>query len=466
MENNKEGVLASQASTFNFLGLSKELRNKVYREFLLIDRWRIQVCVHTGSSWWGLETALLFVNRQLHQEAKVVLYHENCWIVLRTDSISEIDLGHDLGLNSYRIAHPARRDLAAIDPCFAPGIELRVEKRSALTELKTQAMVLTWAHMPHVCRLLTTRPSSFERKVTITLTGAKDFRRFMLDCLHEVHGQGTVKLEGFKITELEDLVVRMEHPFTGSTIYERLEAYRGKRLKYLKGDDKHCARSSMLEELEFLDGVVDRHWWTRVDHDRLLTVPEAAIVQYREAKVRVAMQIAATSLELNDPGFAKAIIVRSTVPTALFKSRGTLSNVIPSGLTAAQTANAHRYLGDAYIALGRDNAAAYSYLEALMVNPGFAEVDKALDEMESRLQKKMDANGITAWYNITTILHYLRHRANTERNILTEYEISRNRLFFIGSTAEIQSLHCAGKLPVSTALSSSYKAYANLGSAC
>ena len=66
---------------FTFMDFAGEIRNKIYRECLLIDRWNLAA----NPSSWGLTTSILRLNNQIYNEAFTVLWSENSWVILKGD---------------------------------------------------------------------------------------------------------------------------------------------------------------------------------------------------------------------------------------------------------------------------------------------------------------------------------------------------------------------------------------------
>ena len=68
---------------FTFTDLAGEIRNKIYRECLLIDRWTLA----TNPSSWGLSANVLRLNSQIHKEASTILWSENHWVYMEGDDL-------------------------------------------------------------------------------------------------------------------------------------------------------------------------------------------------------------------------------------------------------------------------------------------------------------------------------------------------------------------------------------------
>ena len=72
---------------FPFFDLPRELRENVYREPLLVDRFRLEVS-HSTECVPGplnIDLAILRVSKEVYNEALPILYNENCWISLKFD---------------------------------------------------------------------------------------------------------------------------------------------------------------------------------------------------------------------------------------------------------------------------------------------------------------------------------------------------------------------------------------------
>ncbi|KAL8954271.1 MAG: hypothetical protein Q9183_007227, partial [Haloplaca sp. 2 TL-2023] len=83
-------MTASQASNFGrppFLKVPIEIRNLIYKELLSINIRKTQkpfpaTCRSAVRYDWNLDTAILFVNRQIHEEARHILGSDNNFIVI------------------------------------------------------------------------------------------------------------------------------------------------------------------------------------------------------------------------------------------------------------------------------------------------------------------------------------------------------------------------------------------------
>ena len=71
----------SMPRSFTFTDFAGEIRNKIYRECLLIDRWTLA----TNPSSWGLSPNILRLNHQIYNEASTVLWSENDWVHMEGD---------------------------------------------------------------------------------------------------------------------------------------------------------------------------------------------------------------------------------------------------------------------------------------------------------------------------------------------------------------------------------------------
>ena len=66
----------------SFLGLPRELRDKVYRELLLQDLVWEEIPktfpLDEDKNHYNFQLSILSVNKQIHEEASQVMYRENC----------------------------------------------------------------------------------------------------------------------------------------------------------------------------------------------------------------------------------------------------------------------------------------------------------------------------------------------------------------------------------------------------
>lgn len=137
-----------------FLGLARELRDVIYRDLLIVDRYKVQsilTCNH------NLHSAILRVCKKIYKEAKEILYGENCWIEITMDRPTYEDF----------VFHHKHQFLSYTNFPVVNFAECEFPQRPAL-RLKLQTLPLLWtgslptshcmvislAALPRFCRMI------------------------------------------------------------------------------------------------------------------------------------------------------------------------------------------------------------------------------------------------------------------------------------------------------------------------
>lgn len=81
---------------FPIFELPRELRDHIYRELLIPKKWIPRDCQDTKPTY-TLEPAILQASKRIHEEASVILYRDNTWIMF---TMSQPGLA--FGVNDYR----------------------------------------------------------------------------------------------------------------------------------------------------------------------------------------------------------------------------------------------------------------------------------------------------------------------------------------------------------------------------
>ena len=121
-------------------------------------------------------------------------------------------------------------------------------------------------------------------------------------------------------------------------------------------------------------------------------------------------------------------------------ARSIIRSLFKSGQTFAcrsQVAQAkgYYYLAPMQVADGVENAAAYSFLHALLLNPGYGEADEAVDEMRERVSDGINFKHIIIQRNIDNILKPFRHQTQDQMP-LADQETKKIIGGFVGNISE------------------------------
>lgn len=220
------------------------------------------------------------------------------------------------------------------------------------------------------------------------------------------------------------------HPSTGagSALFAALDVLDKRREAACASADWTMARCHQLDRFELLQSSTQR------------LLARASRCQYRQwimITFGTAMQVVQTSLNHRDPIHAKSVISRVSWQTPSSRSRGT-ERPIEHGIS--NLAQAQCLLARAYVMKEEWNAALYSWFEALMISPGWAEAEMEIDRLEARIDcgESIDRAAILK-YNIQEVIHPLRHQKEGAK-ILNRDERLRLTEQFQGSPSELRSL--------------------------
>ena len=401
----------------SFLNLPPELRDKVYGELLLVDTLRLRVINESCEPGpLGLETAILCVNRQIHEEASSVLYQENCWIRLKSTEL-ESDRRY---WSSYALRNPE-----ALDPRLALSAQVEVWPiqeasldRGALVTIEETVDLgcFLWR-----CHGFASRYQSYGREMAIEFMSdhpkATSRHNAILDCLKEVFSYENLainffagsrkpfsafaKMRGRQCKDVDEVSRR------ASLFYTRAQRYR-------EGGDLLAARGLLFRGLRFLN-LVDQCWSRAMDTASWLPV------EVRKQMVALALDCAQTSVKIGDLS-----ILRPTIELLVWSRSNNATSEYPDDemgtMSNDQQAAAYHFLGLGWIATGNKNLAAYCFMEALRRYPGHPGTDETLDELEVQVEVNIDHDDLCARYNIKNFLQPFRHLAEGEAHGISESE--------------------------------------------
>ena len=438
--------LVSARPNIGWSDLPLELREKIYRELLLVDMRQEQ----HDLSRHHIHPNILRVNKQILAEASNTLYLRNTWVRITMGSkiASYLENRINGGL-SYRRARPDVRLRAVV---FSREAALDVVIRNARRERKNlqHTSVVSGFAMSQICRALTMPGRRYVDvpRLRIALDakkapeGAIWDQKGVLDCFAET--SGLWRLEQTKlITKLAEArvangVAQMAAITSPSgCMYEQLR----RTSTYLERG-RSQARAGLIYKAVFTlqEGADYVDWLVSCPYGKTHSVTEDAHIWRRVRKIsdEFIEGIVSCSLRLGDLALAKIKLL------SLYRR--------PLGRSNMKWADAYYTLGLIEVARGVDNAAAYSFLRALHARPGFKAADKAVEELYERVRGKTDFEHIIVRHNIENILEPFRYQPPYQDPI-DDAEARRIIGKFVGRICALDSNHIySNTTPVSTAL--------------
>lgn len=399
-----------------FQTVPREIRDKIYGYLLVVDRYIAQVPLDHKKH---LETSIIYVNRQIHEEALEALHQKNCWLLFILDGV-DYDL---LSTWSSGILPPFKREVSqsaknmAVE--FKVGLSEGYRERAALVEefkVNTGATlyaVVSLFAIPKFWRFLVPWPLK-EMHATLNITDFRsDFQR-QLPLIPELRGFCQVRIEGnHTIEERDKMIGMMTRPFRRCLdLLEILSIYKAQALKQEELGQSHSARCTYLEAIWLLLR------WISHGSQRLTTLDDGC-VNHKEIDLyrrEISFASARLTLKLGPQQQVHEIM------DELFRNRWVGDE--GDKKWGQQLVEAHLLDGLACAYAGKINAAVYYLMEVLNLEPGHTEADALLDEIERCL---LHPNGRgkheTALENLQVSAKPYRHQKQLEKPITTqEYE--------------------------------------------
>ena len=425
--------------------LPAELRERVYKELLLVDMRQEQrdLCHH------HLHLDILRVNRETYEEASDILYLRNTWVQIGMDNEVQQDIEWHLNNDRYR---RERRSVQLCSVEFPRRAALNMvvynEKKNYLPR---HTYIVSSFAMPQICRTLT-MASIFSRAMTAlgleldsatTPEGATWDQNGLLDCFVETRGLEALKCtkrvamlaerrgkDG--LTQLGAIALPLKNP---AEVVERASTY----LK--RGRQQVLAKHLYKALTTFREGADYVHWLASNPYGLSSTVMANSETTEKLARYwwDLIKECVLCCWQMGNMSLAKNTLL------SLFKS----TYWTPTD----KWAEAYHTLGAIEEALGAENAAAYSFLRALNARPGFEETNKAIDRLRERVGEKTDMEHVIVRHNIDNVLKPFRYQTPGQAP-LGRVEASIISAQFVGHIHELDPFHVyTDNLHVSTALS-------------
>ena len=364
------------SNTVDFLDLSLELRDQIYRELLYQP-----IGYGAARRRHKFETSILRVNKQIHREASRVLYEENAWVVFEIRSPGAVVLNvpnaHYLITKSRDIPREGRLAFGG-----SPSLRVRV-----------QVCNLRWFEIIHY--------------VIVPLEWVRDMTRLFV--------RGDISYYDVFLRDDEFAVhfhENIKHESRRRMAMEFLELIRGVRKAKIYGLTPPSLKASLAKQmrtpLKSIDELIDR-----------------VSVYIRRAELMLAQGEFYLAEELYNHGYDSSIwafrpgFITDVTPTKskLFNRKlheslegspvcslrhgdsyhacRKLKDYIlehsedfildDSELSYSQKATGFYYYGLASVAAGYENEALLGFTQVLMLFPGCEAVDKEVDALEERV---------------------------------------------------------------------------------
>lgn len=242
------------------LKIPREIRDKIYKELLCCDRYHQQTVLLSQGVGRGLAPSILRVCTKIQDEAKTMLYNQNCWVLLnvRQDcSHAETLLIPDRRIGGYE--HRGRFQNAAL--------EMTLQKAGAEQDGKWDLHLISVYEMPSVCKSLHDWNLSLLDEITLDFGNYQRQSMYnqvlLLDCFREVQGFESVKVTGLlSLLDETNMAEYMKPNFCHfQEIRDRVMVYTDRALAEEKAGQFYNARSTYHDTIGFIDWVENGCRW-------------------------------------------------------------------------------------------------------------------------------------------------------------------------------------------------------------
>lgn len=405
-----------------FLSLPLELRRVIYRHMLIPSP-----VVNIKRKAYHIEPAILLVNKDIYKEASRILYQENNWVMLCINAPFRTFLGGwhlEDTVQRYPIV-PLAESSFAQNPCLELDIRKMGEEVGGMARRELRRFIVSLDGLPRVCQILTAakRPSNLEIVANFFEVKANTLDK-ILDCLEEACGYGSVVVKGLDAAATQQAITKLMMPetSTGEEALERAFKYQARIVERIAQGRYTQAMKACQDGMAYFEfhcaSVVNRRFNYQI-------IPHPIFEIFAD----FALKHARCCLVCGDHQSARQILNLFISSDSASLYRRTISS----------TSEAHFYYGQSMVAVGAENAAAFSFFRALALVPHHEGANVELDAMEARLALR-GSDVETAWARqILQSLSTWRHRSVRDGR-LPDAELSKLLSDFLLSGEEFVPL--------------------------
>ena len=304
-------------------------------------------------------------------------------------------------------------------------LDIKLQQDSA-TAMEMVSVVIPLAVMPRFCRLLTQSNwvNTLELVLQFNHRAKESDQSRLLGYLGQARGLRQVVVTGAEPPwAAANTGLLMTHPYSEVVeILNTVSAYQNSSAHESNYGRTLAARNLIQDGVDFVD------WWLDNIRSRMESIEDDEMDKLLKARADMGFSCASLSLRLGSIDLAQ-LAVEHVLQRLSSNER----------LWKIHKACAHYYMAQTFEAVGRKNAALYSYLQALRMRPGYREADLAVDQMERDLGSGSALEDAKVKHNIRNVLDPFRYQLPrsavvSRRNYRTIFQE------FDGTAAEIRSL--------------------------
>ena len=417
------GKAQDSSTPCTFPSLPLELRRVIYH-YLLVPSTLVKI----KRKAYNIETAILRVNKEIYEEASWVLYQENDWVLLCISAPCRTFL------NGWHLEDTLQRypivPLAESNFCQKPCLELNIrnmtEDVGGMARGEPRRFIVSLDGLSRVCQILNASERISNLEVVATFSEVNDNTLGkILDCLEEICGYGNVVVKGLDQAATQQAITKVMMPkiYTGEKALMHAFKYHARIVEHVAQGRyiqamKACQDAMANIEFHY---EISENW--RFNH-LLISRPMF------ELFTDFALKHARCCLACGDHQSARQIL-------SLFICSNSASLYLK---TISSTCEAHYYYGQATVAIGAENAAAFSFLRVPTLVPIHEGANKELDAMEARLALRGSDAETALARQILQNLSIWRHRSVRDGR-LPDAELFSNHLSdFLVSDEEFLAL--------------------------
>lgn len=359
---------AEGPKTVDFLDLSLEVRDQIYRELLFQP-----IGYGAARRRHKFETSILRVNKQIHQEASRVLYEENVWVVFEMHSIGKVDrcvVSHDYLTYISRQVSAGRLHFGGI-----PSLRVRMQddrsRRYKYKHIEYVIIPLEWVRdMTKVFVRNNIRNWSWElgsAEFTIHLRETQKHesrRRMAMEFLECIRGVRKAKIHGLPSPLNFSFAKHMRTPLNPIDEVIDLASMYIRHAKLVRAQGQFGHAEELYEQA--YNCSIWATWRA--------FIAEANPTKSKIFKDQLYESLAGSAFCSSKNGGSERACNRLK---EYIKKNSELSDV--------QQATGFYYYGLASVAAGFGNRALWGFMRALVLVPGYEGVDKEVDAIEDRV---------------------------------------------------------------------------------